>query len=384
MKKICLLTALFLAAFVFADIDDRIDDLEWEMKQVSTYTPQDTLGASFAQGQPELLIPGQEKLFLSFDILYWHAKVGGTDYAFSFQPSIIQTGSILLARAQGHTKHNDLDWDWGLKAGFGINLPHDGWDLGVEYTYFASNSTDASTKAPPSALQPLRLYSTMLAIKAKSFFDLDYQNVDINLGKSYFLSQKLFVRPFVSVKSCWLDLDQNITYTASSLNDFLFPGTERTAGHDFKSKNSSNFWGIGPRIGVNSKWFLGHGFSLFSDIAGSLLYGYFQTHYYEKIPPNNVQFADGGVIKNRYKFHLFVPFVQMYGGLAWQGYVNHDKQYITLRFGYEVQYYWRANQMVYTEDFSNPAGAFNTRAAFDNLSEDVMLYGITGEFKLDF
>lgn len=384
MKKICLLTALFLAAFVFADIDDRIDDLEWEMKQVSTYTPQDTLGASFAQGQPELLIPGQEKLFLSFDVLYWHAKVGGSDYAFSFQPSIIQTGSILLARAQGHTKHNDLDWDWGLKAGFGINLPHDGWDLGVEYTYFASNSTDASTKAPPSALQPLRLYSTMLAIKAKSFFDLDYQNVDVNLGKSYFLSQKLFVRPFVSVKSCWLDLDQNITYTASSLNDFLFPGTERTAGHDFKSKNSSNFWGIGPRIGVNSKWFLGHGFSFFSDIAGSLLYGYFQTHYYEKIPPNNVQFADGGVIKNRYKFHLFVPFVQMYGGLAWQGYVNHDKQYITLKFGYEVQYYWRANQMVYTEDFSNPAGAFNTRAAFDNLSEDVMLYGITGEFKLDF
>lgn len=384
MKKICLLTALFLAAFVFADIDDRIDDLEWEMKQVSTYTPQDTLGASFAQGQPELLIPGQEKLFLSFDVLYWHAKVGGTDYAFSFQPSIIQTGSILLARAQGHTKHNDLDWDWGLKAGFGINLPHDGWDLGVEYTYFASNSTDASTKAPPSALQPLRLYSTMLAIKAKSFFDLDYQNVDVNLGKSYFLSQKLFVRPFVSVKSCWLDLDQNITYTASSLNDFLFPGTERTAGHDFKSKNSSNFWGIGPRIGVNSKWFLGHGFSFFSDIAGSLLYGYFQTHYYEKIPPNNVQFADGGVIKNRYKFHLFVPFVQMYGGLAWQGYVNHDKQYITLKFGYEVQYYWRANQMVYTEDFSNPAGAFTTRAAFDNLSEDVMLYGITGEFKLDF
>ena len=383
MKKFTLSIALLMTALSHAGIDDRIDDLEWEMKQVSVYTPQDTIGASFAKGQPDVLVQG-EKLFLLFDVLYWHAKVGGTEYAYSLQPSIIQTGSIILPHANGHTKYNDFSWEWGLKAGFGINLPHDGWDVFAQYTWFKSNTTNSSSKAPPSALMPLRLFSTMLAIKAKSFFDLDYQNVDVNLGKSYFLSKMVMFRPFISVKSAWIDLDQNVTYTASSLNDFLFPGTAQTVGHDFKSKNSNNFWGIGPRIGVDSKWFLGNGFSLFSDIAGALLYGYFKTLLREKIPPNNVQFADGGIIKNRHNFHLFVPFVQMYGGLAWQGYVNHDKQYITLKFGYEVQYYWRVNQMVYTQDVSTPVGSFSNRASFDNLSEDVMFYGITGEFKLDF
>jgi hypothetical protein len=383
MKKFSLSIALLMTTLSHAGIDDRIDDLEWEMKQVSVYTPQDTIGASFAKGQPDVLVQG-EKLFLLFDVLYWHAKVGGTEYAYSLQPSIIQTGSIILPQANGHTKYNDFSWEWGLKAGFGINLPHDGWDVFAQYTWFKSNTTNSSSKAPPSALMPLRLFSTMLAIKAKSFFDLDYQNVDVNLGKSYFLSKMVMFRPFISVKSAWIDLNQNVTYTASSLNDFLFPGTAQTVGHDFKSKNSNNFWGIGPRIGVDSKWFLGNGFSLFSDIAGALLYGYFKTLLREKIPPNNVQFADGGIIKNRHKFHLFVPFVQMYGGLAWQGYVNHDKQYITLKFGYEVQYYWRVNQMVYTQDVSAPVGSFSNRASFDNLSEDVMFYGITGEFKLDF
>ena len=374
---------LLASTIVFADIDDRLDDLEREMKQVSVYTPQDTIGSSFTSARPEVLVNG-EKLYILFDILYWHAKVGETEYAYSFQPNMIQTGSIVLPQADGRTKHNEFKWDWGLKVGLGYNLPHDEWDLNALYTWFQTNPTDSSTKTSPSALMPLRLFTTMLAIKAKSHFELAYNNVDVTLGRSYFLSRMLSFRPFISVKTTWLDLDQNVTYTASSLNDFLFPGPEVTTGLDFKSKNSSRFWGIGPRVGVDSKWFLGNGFSLFSDVAGSILYGYFKTRHKEFVPPNEAVFNHGDIIKGHYRFHRFISFVQMYLGMGWQGYVNHDKQHITLKCGYEVQYYWRVNQMHQEEDLSSPVGSFSQRVHYERFSEDMMLYGITGEFKLDF
>jgi len=385
MYKSCMFSCigLLIATSAFADIDDRLDDLEREMRQVSIYTPQDTIGAGFTSARPEVLVEG-ERVNITFDLLYWHPKVGGTEYAYSFQPNIVQTGSIILPEADGRTKYNDLDWEWGLKVGLGYNLPHDGWDLTALYTWYEPNSTTHSTKASPSALMPLRLFTTMLALKAKSHFDLAYHNVDVNLGRSYFVSRMIAFRPFVSVKTTWLDLDQNVIYTASSLNDFLFPGPERTTGLDFKSKNSSHFWGIGPRLGLNSKWFLGNGFNLFNDVAGSILYGYFKTRHKEFVPPNEAVFDSGDIIKGRYRFHRFIPFVQMYLGMGWQGYVNHDKQYITLKLGYEVQYYWRVNQMHQEEDVSNPPGSFSERVHYERYSDDVMLYGITGEFKLDF
>lgn len=375
------LIGLFTSTMIFADIDDRIDDLEWEMRQVSTSTPQDSLGASFASARPEV---DGEKAFITFDILYWHPKVGGTDFAYSFQPSIEQTGSILFPRANGRTKENSLSWDLGLKAGIGYNVPHDGWDIYGQYTWYQTNSTSSSSHSPPSALMPLNLFDVMLASKAKSFFNIAYQNVDISVARSYFISRMLSFRPFIGVKSTWLDLHQKVVYTASSLNDFLFPGPERTVGLDFKSKSGNHFWGIGPRIGFDSKWFLGNGFHLFSDLATALLYGYFKTSHSEFIPPDNVQFASGDIIRNRSKFHRFIPFAQMFVGLGWQGYVNHEKQHIGLKLGYEVQYFWRVNQMLYSEDFSSPAGSSPLRVQHDRPSDDVMFYGITGEFRLDF
>lgn len=380
MKKIYLLSFV-LPMTLFGGIDDRLDDLEAEMKQVSIYTPQDTHGASFAYARPEVF---GENVFATFDLLYWHAKVGGSEYAYSFQPSIIQTGSILLPQLHGRTKHNDFDWEWGVKVGLGCHLAHDGWDLNAEYTWFESRSSNASTKASPSALMPLRLFSEMLALKAKSHFGLDYHNIDLSLGHSFFISKMVAFRPFVSVKTSWIDLDQDALYTASQLNDFLFPGPNQTVGLDFKSKNRSRFWGLGPQIGINSKWFLGNRFSLFNDLAGSILYGYFQTNYRESIPPDNVQFSYGKIIKNRSKYHRFVPYIRLYAGLGWERYLNCDKQHIALKFGYEVQYYWRANQMSQIEDTSNPAGSFSLRILSQQLSEDVMLYGFTSEFRLDF
>ena len=75
----------------------------------------------------------------------------------------------------------------------------------------------------------------------------------------------------------------------------------------------------------------------------------------------------------------------MFLGLGWERYINDEKQHLGLKLGYEVQYYWRVNQIHQPEDFlldSSQNGSIGFK--FQKQAEDLMFYGITGEIRLDF
>lgn len=373
--------SLVLGSSIHAVMDDRLDTLEKEMQEISARNPQGTLGASFTSAQAE--VKNQYNWFFTFDILYWHAKAGGTEYAYTLEPNT-QAGlpPNVLPPVDGQTKDNDFSWDLGLKVGLGYKLPHDDWDIYANYTWFDTEDSSSSTKAAPSALAPHKSVVNFLAHKAKSHFDIGYNNVDLELGRSYFMSSRMSVRPHIGVKSAWVDLDQDVIYT---LGEAFVPGI--LGGFDTKTKAHLRFWGVGPRAGINTRLHLGYGFSLYGDAAGSILYGYFKTRHRETFPPHLVQLTDGNgeVIKVKHKFHRFIPYANLNLGLAFNRFINEEKQHIGFKLGYEVQYYWRVNQMKQPEDFSQTQTfATNFRVQLTNFSEDVMFYGITGEFRLDF
>ena len=365
---ICALIALGFSSFSFAGIDDRIQDLEQEMKEISARTPQDTLGLSFTSARPEVY---GNCFFLTLEILYWHMKVGGTEYAYT---SDVHPETNLAIPIKGRAKHNEFGWDWGLKAGLGYHLPHDSWDLFARYTWYESDDTDQTSQHFPSTVIPDRVVFPQSSERAKSNFDADYQNVDVELARSYFMSSQLSLRPHIGIKTSWIDLDQIVAYS--------FPVNSNFPGFQFKSKDYNRFWGIGPRIGVDSNWHLGYGFSFFGEVSTALLYGYFKVKRKE-FYPTGVFFENGGNIYNLdNKFHLYVPFLSYYLGLCWQGYVNHNKQHITLNLGYETQYFWRVNQMLRNDETSGVTSPL--RIQLDHYSEDISFYGVTGRFRLDF
>ena len=66
------------AAFAAMDMDSRVTQLESQMSQVRTETAMGTYGANTASARAEVDGRGW---FITADVLYWHAKVGGTEYA---------------------------------------------------------------------------------------------------------------------------------------------------------------------------------------------------------------------------------------------------------------------------------------------------------------
>ena len=326
--------------------------------------------------------------------------MGGTEYAYTNTlDSLIftvsrgpnqQESTFTVQRPNppnGDVKANDFGWDIGLKAGIGYKTPHDKWDVYARYTYLNAEDTATNRKDVPSIMIALKSLSALVCGRTKSNINIDYNNIEVELAKAYFISSKFSIRPHFDIKTTWLDLEQNITYTFSDYRNTLFSGLDFKVSHDCKIK------GFGPRAGIDGKLFIGHGFSLHGEVAGSILYGYFKTRHKENWPllqRSETVTVGGKHYSVKDKFHQFIPFAQMFTGLGWDSYINKDRQHLSLKAGYEIQYYWRVNQMSNVDQSlrystSSPitrAGGFRTNS--QKLSEDLMFYGITGEVRLDF
>jgi hypothetical protein len=368
--------SLTISAIAFTDLDDRLDTLEKEMQEISTHNPQDTLSTSFVTARPE--VEGSN-WFITFDLTYWHTKLGGTEYAYSVHDITTRFP------VNGDVKDHDFGWDIGFKGGLGYKTPHDSWDIYARYTWYETEDTSSSFKSSPSTLIPLTFTEPIPASHVKSHADVDYNNVELELARSYFISSKLSFRPHFDIKSTWVDITQNIIYAISNVTSTY----RAIIGLNFKTKQRVNFWGIGPRAGIDSQWHLGYGFHIFGDVAASILYGKFSTLQRDFIPFIIAPYLDNErAFKMRHKFHRYVPFAQMFLGLGWERFINNDKQHIGLKAGYEVQYYWRINQIHQPEELNFARGGGeslpSTRFQFEKQSEDLMFYGITAEARLDF
>lgn len=418
------------SAYAFRDIDDRLDTLEKKIHEISARNPQGTLGAGFRTSRPET---EGTPWFLTFDVIYWHPKMGGTEYAITYSPKIViddpenfPFGPIAGDhRPDGNVKENDFSWDLGLKAGLGYKTPHDNWDVYGRYTWFESHSTSQVQKDYPSAIIALKIpivsslkfeiigigdgSIVIYANHAKSRVDIDLQNIDLELARSYFTSGHFSVRPYLSFKGTLLDLSQKVLYDQKTNTTAALLAAPLTSS-ELKVSLSSKFRGLGPRMGCDIRYFLGDHFNFFGEFAASILYGQFKLKQHDLIPPlrpggtpeqveaflqaNDIIFsAPSRRLTN--KFHSFLPFVQMYLGLEWNTYLNKKRQHLGLKLGYEVQYYWRANKMEDTNNAFNSSIfeivndklttiALRGRHSNEIISEDLMFYGITGQVRLDF
>jgi len=362
------------AAFAAMDREARLTELENQMQQVRTETAMNTYGANTATARP--VVDNGYNWFVMLDVLYWRTKLGGTEYAYTDQDP---TASLPI---KGRTKHMEFDWDCGLRVGLGYNFDYDGWSLSGQYTWFDTSGSDSTRAGLNSSVVPLRGSSSIagtangiqdffvFCTSAKSQFDMSYQAIDVELGRDYYVSSKLALRPFWGVKTAWIDLEQTTRYTGGNPtggNDSIL-GLSRNTVH---IRENSDFWGVGPRTGIDTRWYLGEGFSIFGNIAGALLYGYFDVDHKERFTASN-DFR----IRLHADRHAFSPTVQYQMGLRWDSYFHNNKHHFAVGLGFEGQYWWRMNQMLKIDDA--------TTLKYERYSEDLSTYGLTLDMKLEF
>jgi hypothetical protein len=371
-----ILSFIVLSSQVFAaaDREVRLNELEQQMKQVATETAMGTYGANTAIARPEVDGKGW---FASADVLYWKGRVGGTEYAFSDQ-DMFATLPI-----KGRKKYIRLDWGWGLRAGLGYHFDHDGWDFLAEYTWWEDdgssslgaglNGSVVALKGSSSITQPDGPF--VYCRSAKSQYDLDYQALDANLGRNYYVSSTVSFRPFWGLKAARIDLDQNTRYTGggrtnigTSSDPAFILGVENNT---VSVRESCKFLGLGPRTGIGSAWYMGNDLSIFGSATGALLLGNFHVRHKE-----NYSALEASHIELKASSLAFSPTVNFELGMRYDTYLHEGRHHLGIGVGVEVNYWWRQNQMLKVDNLST--------LKFERYSEDIAFYGLTITGRWDF
>jgi len=297
------------------------------------------------------------------DYLYWKAQEDGLTYAMKlpgWQPgqNITHVNNVYLAE-------HSSNWGSGVRLGIGENLPYDLWDLGFDWTYYNHRNTNHIHSDTDSivALTVVKLFNNtdnFTVSDASSAWHLRFSMMDLVLGRKYLFGDHFVLRPNAGLKGGWINQTQSIHYSEISTNNLgTLPRT--------KVKKINDFAGIGPELGLDLRWLIGHQFGIFGSLSSALLYGHFdvQTKFY---------FFDSSItnvptlIDSRNKVR---PTLQLLFGVDWERCFGKTK--FGLGAGYEVQYWW--NQQQNFADISSlnaPSGG------------DLTMQGLTAKAKFEF
>lgn len=302
-------------------------------------------------------IRASQRVWLEADALVWQASEDDLQYA--------TTSKSQTSVQDGHIKSPDFEWGGGVRLGLGIKLPYDEWDLFFNYTYVQA-AAHGHAHAPeggavfPLWMAPFGLPANFFAEHAKLRWSVTLNSADAELGRNCLVSKWVSLRPFMGIRSAWIDQDLHIDYTG---------GTAVPAGGKDQLRFDNDFWGIGLRIGVDSLWGLGGGWGLFGNGAASMLAGDFTVRQKEKE-------ADLTRLNLKADTNTVVAIAELALGLQWDKLFAQDRYHLGFKFGWELNVFFDQNRLVQFLG-ANPGSISQSDA-------DLSFQGLTIGLRFDF
>lgn len=364
--------------------NSKVDKLETQMNEVGTKNARGTFGAKTAPDR--VAVKDGSGWFVGLDILYWKADLSNNNFV-QGQSGGTQPGQL---PNNGDVFNIKYDWDGGVKALVGYHFEYDAWDLTLKYNYYSASGSTTKSSGNGQNLLPLRgmgdqiltgLHSTGpeqfgFCTRSKGSGELSFQTLDLDLSRAYFVSSKLSLNPSIGIRSAWIRVKERVEYTGGEPYTEAVPANTLVyglQGNTVHVNDSSKTWGIGPQIGLDTKWHVGCGFSIFGDVSSSLIYTYFNLNHDNYLSI----FSDSNSISTHLRDHQFIPNVDLFLGLRWDGYFNEDRQHFGIGLGWETQYWWSEYRRLEAKAATN----VGTQVA---RSQDLSLQGMTLTLQLDF
>lgn len=318
-------------------------------------------------------------VFITTDFIYWTPRQDGLGYVRS-GVSDFDTSLALGNATPGSTITPNFAFSPGFKAGIGLNLGHDGWDTYLNYTWLhSSHSSSASTSNTDSkGLVPLwqvgaigypgdqhfLILNTFVNVgSAHSRWAFHFNNFDLDLGRNFYISQYLTLRPHLGLKGSWYTQNYSVNYA-----DYLEPDiSDEIASARLHMKQ--NFWGVGIRTGLDGSWYFDKNWSIFGNTSLSALWGRFNVSRHDfatQINGNSLQ-----VINTNFNFHTVKPVVEFQLGLRYDYWFSDDDYHFGIEGAWEEQLWLNHNQF------------FDTLQGYGHHG-DLIMQGFTLDVRFDF
>ena len=365
LKKMWATTATSLVAFTSllnADVDNsQVRNLENRVSALEQR--RGASGIINPPGRPQ--VKDGYDVFLYGDLLVWQAHENGLALGI-----VSHSNSTTNAIIDGKVKNLDFEWDVGFRLGVGYNLPHDGWDVNLTWLRFYTDGhknthADDDEVIYPKVSHPGDLIANNETCeKLHAHWDLHLNQLDLDLGREFFVSKWLTLRPHFGIRTDWIHQKFKVDY-----DDVAFSPHNES---DVETENKDHWWAIGLNGGLDTQWGLGGGWSIYSNLGAAILYGFHKVSYEDEDEPAT-QFG----IDADNSYHISHPVLDLQLGLRWDYMFSHDRFHLGLQGGWEHHVYFSQNQfMFFTDDFNN--GTFVTNQG------DLTFQGWTLAARFDF
>jgi hypothetical protein len=276
------------------------------------------------------------------EALYWKAAESGLA---NLTKATLHPANI----TGGRTKHPRFNWHWGFRLDAGYNICHDLWDVYASWTRYhikdrrsftLGESRDPATPELPILAPFWVLASVSVPVNdAEWRWKVNLDLIDLQIGREFYASTFLSLKPHVGLVVGWIHQTNNLHYE-SETTAVIDPAP---GARVFSIHMQNNFWGIGIIGGVDTKWELGCGFSIYGNGSMAALDGHFHTTYDIFSTEDGAPFTDYDTI-NHQNMANFVAHLAL--GMRWERSFACDRFNTSIWMGYEQNIFFEQNQFM--------------------------------------
>ncbi|MBA4032719.1 MAG: hypothetical protein C0478_17770 [Planctomyces sp.] len=258
--------------------------------------------------------------------------------------------------------------EFGFSPGFRIGVQQSGeWDVRASWTRFSTSTTASESGDLTAAFlggknsQPPapQLYFDTGQLEAS----IDYNMIDLDLGKAFQLGESLRIRPLVGLRGGMIEQSFTTAFQAE------YDSGGSTSQRNIVETATNDFWGIGPKIGIENQYTLRKTEHLELNVTANFymayLLGDWQVHDVTAVTQ-----IDGGMTSTSSQVIQTSP--RDFGSLTFQTIVGVQLKYghLTATAGYELN------------DWLNQCQIFTDASGPQN--NDLLLQGLTVRLAYNF
>ncbi len=302
------------------------------------------------------------------EFIYWTSQD-------TFQPYYSGTATMpdQSITTPGKPKFLHNTFEPGFRVGLGLDFAHDNWDMELLYTWLYSAASQSTDNLPPndqgfSADQ----YFNDPGVGAFVVENIAYKSKrtlntwDLNLGRNFYLSPYLTVRPCTGFVAFYIP--GTITETIGYIRD---PGAALSTS---RTTLKSNGLGFGTKMGCTANWYFARQWSVKANYFIALAWSQNRAKGIDTI---TTPVATSNSVNTKMNLSTCTLWQQMFLGLSWDMLLRNDKSQLQFYAGWEFNH---GLPQVYFFRGSFTAGA-NLESLYDSR---LNLQGLTIGGKYDF
>jgi hypothetical protein len=327
--------------------EDLVENIQEDIDQINNKNVLDSKGALPSSSRPCLGLTGG---FVEVEYLYLQAQNN------SFPVAIVNTLNTFPSEPSisSKTKRIVPKYKSSVRGTIGANLFYDNLEVFCSYMSCRSKKTSLFiAQSNQSIDDPISGNTDLNSIKNK--WKLNAHILDAGSSYGFFTGKSIACNLIAGLRGSFLSQKHG-----RELN--LTPPSYIT---------KSAYWGIGPKMGINGKWFSNHGFAVQVTSAIATLYGKDKAKKSTYSTPLNTLPKDR-IEKEKDYFNKLVPNLIFAIKFSWDTAVNNNKTFIQIHAGWEANYFW------------NMSMARNINNQTNFINAPLTIKGVTGGIKLDF